>query len=231
LSIASGISALVTTAINAAGLSLGKWRLIKFTMNAPAASIAVIESVAEIPLATASFQMKIKSHLKIQNRTVNVVGDTVSDEIDTVPLEGRLYRARGNNLLHVNSKTTLQAVGDNAVIRFTAARDGALSELLPASQFRNCKSYAKFKIPAGGIKTSSLYENKVISLTSFFNTLYGYALDSYHPMFGNCQVFALDKIIGSYTTPILIAYENQYSIQACVLYKSSFQTDVYLDQN
>lgn len=124
----------------------------------------------------------IKSQLKVQNRTVNVVGDDDdADDVDNVPLTGMLYKCKGNNVLNRSNRKILNGIGtgtrvNNEVVLFDgitrsnsvlpAANDAVYgmvdsqfvkpSEPPKPYELVNCISSSKVSINPGGIKTSIL---------------------------------------------------------------------------
>lgn len=184
----------------------------------------------KIELTNAKLALKTKSILKVQNRTVNAVGDIEITDVDNVPLQGKLYKAKGNAFLHIATRNVYTSATSN-VIRSTVARDLPLSEPPLPQEFENCRAFGKIRMNPGAIQTSRLYHDKVYTLSDILNVILSASKNGYDPNLGEAQMFGLEKVIGNYATPVLYAYEFEFKQQAALLYKESSVTEQVVDQN
>lgn len=183
--------------------------------------------------------IKTKSALKIQNQSVGSVGNDESDDVDNVPLQGKLLKAKGNNQWHITNRALLEQVdlqnimvgsyftrseGTSIVSNdFTNALVSAtrISEPPKGHDIRNCVKEGKIRINPGAIQTSILYDYREIYFSQVINLLayeQGLTLNlqTYNPKLGQCQVFWLEKVIGS-NTNIKLRYEtNIEQSVACI---------------
>lgn len=70
-----------------------------------------------VPLNSLTVELQTKSSMKIQNRTVNVVGvEDDADDVDNVPINGYLYNCKGNNFLSKTQRTILKGIDTSGVL-------------------------------------------------------------------------------------------------------------------
>lgn len=69
-----------------------------------------------VPLQNLSVQLETKSSLKLQNRTVNIVGvEDDANDVDNVPVIGYLYNCKGNNFLQKTERSILKGIDSGSV--------------------------------------------------------------------------------------------------------------------
>lgn len=152
-----------------------------------------------LDLTGAEFEVSVKSSLKVQNRTINSVGNDEADDVDNVPLTGYLYHMKGNNMWNRSHKAGLKAVGSGAtasndVVLFSAytkstgiaaiSADGEYvqinndnstfnkqSEPPKPYDIFNCTKSSKLRINPGGIKTSVLTQKYKLDFTYLLKLL------------------------------------------------------------
>lgn len=182
---------------------------------------------SKIQLNQCRVQLKASSRLKVQNRTVNAVGDIEADDIDNVPIQGKLYKAKGNAFLHIASRNLYQ-LSTQGLIRAVVPRDAPLSEPPMPREWENCTKSSKLRISPGGIKTSILGHSRIYLFQNLLNILL--RPTGYNVYCGEAQLMALEKVIGNYATPVLYAYELEYKQTTAILSKSSHKTETIGDQ-
>lgn len=68
-----------------------------------------------IPLQSLQVELVTKSTLKLQNRTVNIVGvEDDSTDVDNVPVVGYLYNCKGNNFLQKTDRSILKGIDSSS---------------------------------------------------------------------------------------------------------------------
>lgn len=139
-------------------------------------------AIMSVNLRECMVEFSAKSSLKVQNRTINTVGNDEANDVDNVPIQGFVYHCKGNNLFNKTNRRILQGVstGDllsNDIILFdhhTRAQPSSspegewiqtdpnqsafskVSEPPKPYEIQNCKKSHKIRINPGGIKTSVL---------------------------------------------------------------------------
>jgi len=150
-------------------------------------------------LVTAQFEVNVKSALKIQNRTINTVGNDEADDVDNVPLTGFLYHLKGNNMWSRSFKSGLSCVGtgasaSNDVVLYDsftkstgvldAQADGEYIQTIAANsafskpseppkpyELFNCIKSTKIRMNPGSIKTSVLTQKYKLDFSYFIKLL------------------------------------------------------------
>ena len=128
-------------------------------------------------LVNTKFNFAVRSTLKMQNRTTDSGGDQASDQIDVVPLTGKSYGGKGNQLLsrksyQNNTTNFVDITGDRwwGTIIGSTGSEPSLSEPPQPTQFSNCKKIGAVNISPGEISESVLSDNFTLS----FNKLHYY---------------------------------------------------------
>lgn len=175
-------------------------------------------------LRRASVLFKCKSSLKLQNRTVNTVGDFSSDDVDNVPLYGKSYEGNGNYFRYVPGGNTGTAGTDLATLAPAAgtsngvglisdsfSKTQALGEPPKPSQLINVKKNGKAHLDPAEIKTSVIYHTIKIRVNTFFAKFRLQGTMAPETKLGNYRIFAFEKMIKTATevadSQMKIAYE------------------------
>lgn len=155
-----------------------------------------------INLNCAKIACSTTSKLKIQNVTVETSTDNEADDVTRVPLQGRTYNCKGNNVEFKSNRNCLpgffdgtdevalcqtftranpSVIGGN-VQNFYASGSGPTanletpyyktSEMPQAWELTNCNRTGKFNIQPGDIKVSTLHNNFTVSINYLFRLLY-----------------------------------------------------------
>jgi hypothetical protein len=70
-----------------------------------------------VQLNSLTVHLQTKSSMKVQNRTVNIVGvEDDADDVDNVPINGYLYNCKGNNFLSKTQRTILKGIDTSGVL-------------------------------------------------------------------------------------------------------------------
>lgn len=155
-----------------------------------------------VDLNNAIVSYTVKSSLKVQNRSTGETGGTEDNEVDNAPLQGYVYKCKGNNFLNKTNSTYMFGVSDlslpspatqvklNDILLFdqftkheVATYQGGdrhnntpgtvkISEPPKPSEILNCVRYHKIYLQPGEIRTSVLYETKKVNLMTFVRKLY-----------------------------------------------------------
>jgi len=156
---------------------------------------------AELNMRTCTISILTKSTLKMQNRSVNVITDDQSDDVNNVPLYGKSYQGRGNGL--VPRDTSSRVVPCDSVYGWTmfgAGPENQLAEPPQAYHFQYCKKSAKVHIGPGRIKTSVLTDKLNMSMDRFLRHVYALYTSSVadtnqYSTAGKIRLFALERPI------------------------------------
>jgi len=142
-------------------------------------------------LRSLSVECEVKSSLKVQNRTVNVTGNDEADDVDNVPLQGYLYKCKGNNIFNKSNRRVLRGIGpdsfyrSNDIILFDGITKSTPDQLLNSGEFiqktaansvfskpsepakpyelYNCVKSGKLRLNPGAIQTSILNQHYKLS--------------------------------------------------------------------
>jgi hypothetical protein len=144
-------------------------------------------------------EIQVKSALKVQNRTVNAVGDDDDgDDVDNVPLTGKIFKVKGNNVVNRNFRRILRGVGagnviNNDIILFDgiARQQGNVpagdaiyfqpflensdfnkpAEPMKSTDIINCVQFSNLHLQPGAIKTSVITQSFKLPLTFVLDLL------------------------------------------------------------
>jgi len=152
-------------------------------------------------LVDASVSILTKSALKMQNRSVAVAADNEADDVNNVPLIGKIYGGSGNALIFRSTWENPVIVGNDTTGQMVRAA-GTVDQLKEPPQgysFHNCNTVGKVRLQPGDIKTSVLTYKKTFKLdTAFgiFSLNYCYASDTNAvAKIGSFRVFGLEQVI------------------------------------
>lgn len=181
-----------------------------------------VANYVRVPLRNARVHFKCKSSLKMQNRSVEDVGDDM-DAVDTIPVIGRSYQGKGTGTDYTagtNAAEPFVANRDNGVIAKNAS--GNLREPPKPQFFSNVTNSAGIHMESGQLKTSNLSYTRVMSIHMFTNILFAAVSTAKTHKFkgtGVYRFFGLEKQLDAGagdTGSVTIAYEHNLSIQMAV---------------
>jgi len=198
----------------------------------------------EIDLQSVKIHMYAKSHLKIQNRTVNQAINDQADDVDNVPLYGRHFTVVGNGSMFRDypdggatspylTTDRIYGVLDYSVTAVDS-NTTMYKEVPYASQFTGVKETGSIHLDPGQVKTSILVNEQTISWNAFIQRFYGKAgngvanNDSQRFAFGKTKIIAMEKMIQAVATTAenspKIAYEHNLEVAAYVTIYQNLQT-------
>nr|QKI28985.1 Cap [Forsythia suspensa CRESS virus] len=190
-------------------------------------------TAVRIPLENAVLSFSAVSALKVQNRSVPNADDDQSDEVDRIPVKGRIYEFQGSGT-HFK-RTALAAIGEvnfqpvgekqDGIFTYSAGVAGGadvLKEPPIPYNFVRCKRASKVNCDPGAIKTSVVKTKRNVSLTSLLRYCVGTneaAINSTTAVLqnmGNFNLVAMEKLIetsnSASTQVISLAYEVDYKV-------------------
>jgi len=193
-----------------------------------------------VPIGTTSFQKSrialeyttltyvIKSAIKMQNRSVNALGETVDNELDAVPVYGKSIAGKGTGtqaLFPNTAKAPAQIVCSLVNGRIEQdTLDARLKEPLSGYFFPNSNKQGKIHLDPAQIKTNVLTYKRTLTLGKLFKEFYHQNGPVICP-FGNFCFFQIEKMIDTGVAfDIIIAYEIDFNISCWAKPKSSYVT-------
>lgn len=184
------------------------------------ASDAVDSSTIRVNLQGARVTLYGNSTLTVQNRTDNGEANPTSDEIDAIPLVGKVYEGYGSGgklkwdptaagVTDLHQNPVAQA---NGLILYTEGTATTLREPLAPWAYSNVQKTNSVKMASGNIKDSKLYHSGTISLQKLISTVYAVGSASkFYTNFGKYKFYMLEKHIeatsGAPVYPLRIAYQ------------------------
>lgn len=189
----------------------------------------VYATTVRVRLTDALVKFKIKSALKIQNRsTPDALGnDDQSDEVDNVPLYGKSYEGPGAGSAKMRygsiygTDANLWPNLNGVIKRQAVSGSDSVQEPPKPYELLNARKTGKIRIEPGEIKTSMLYYTCVHKLNVFINKYFNKPVYTKHKTtFGNFRVFCLEKVLEtSQTTAINMSIGYEHDIKyGCVIY-------------
>lgn len=167
----------------------------------PASTTSSFHEPVIINLQRVSIDMILESRMKVQNRTVTVATDNEQDDVNNVPLIGKIYHCKGNNLFDRNNRKILtnpttspasaasvdlylyEGITSNRTIN-VALLNGQYTTLGPDNstkskpaepphpyQFLNCTSASKVELEPGAITESKISQKFKLPLKVLINIL------------------------------------------------------------
>lgn len=151
---------------------------------------------ARMNLRRTKIHFEVKSSLKMQNRTINSTGNNESDDVDNVPLIGKIYQFKGTGLVRPKVTGDSQIYINDSNGYAVAAEIGNYREPIDGLYYDKIKRQGKIKLEPGHIKTSVLTQKS----TMFLSTLLEKAVAKYtnaNPKLevGVCRAFSFEKLI------------------------------------
>lgn len=174
---------------------------------------------AEIDLRCATVHVKVKSDMKIQNRSVSATGSADAEDVNNNPLMGYKYDFKvGTPITRNDGAYLLSTVSGNSgvnLIRGAQLPQSYREPPLP-KVFLKCNKAAKIKIQPGDIKYGSITFYKKMKVLDYLQKL-GFYYSPYNadpavwrnlrPV-GPCQMFALEDVINVNANELIrVAYE------------------------
>jgi len=183
----------------------------------------------QINLQDARLKLYIKSDMKIQNRTVSVSTDNEADDVNNVPVIGKVFDGSGTGALPNVAKagaTDFRLIGNvnTGIIVNPGSTLSTGGEPLTKKNFKHVTAEGGMKIGPGEIKTSTLIHSAThgvdVLLKNLFDVISAGVLNPNQRIpFGKFRFFQFDRLIdiGSTQSNITMAWEINYYISGNIL--------------
>lgn len=184
-----------------------------------------------INLENAVLHYQAVSSFKMQNRSVPSAEDDQTDEVDRIPLTGKVYNGIGSGSGY--KRTAITAISEssfepviertNGVIAISANDTGkplSIRDPVEPHNLMRVKRHAKVYMSPGSIKTSILIDKRSMHISSLFRNLIGISeADTVKNLstVGKFCFYGLEKqletVVGSTPTVLVqVAYEHDLQI-------------------
>jgi len=168
-------------------------------------------------LRDARFNILTRNALKVQNRSINVVGNDQDDDVDRCPIKGTVCYGKGSAPIPNDTFWTADFYGDGttAVVSQLGGTNQLLQTTLNPTTFSTTKNFTKFTMDPGAVKTHVVSDkinvtfNAIIRWIRVQRTLD--ATDTRMP-YGSHKVISFEKVIGNVgdnTQPVKVIYESE----------------------
>lgn len=181
-----------------------------------------------VPIYDLTFHINSKSVMKIQNRSQGSLG-AEADDVDNVPLEGRLYYGNGTGATVKDQHRVAQPfIGDDedGLIFVDTAVNCLLEPPLP-SFFNKVKGGFKVYVMPGQIKTSIISSKHHLPVNGFLKDLHQKDTTVDQQIWskvGKFAFFGLEKVVDCTELPISVGYELQLTMDCWITRKGQPQT-------
>lgn len=186
----------------------------------------------DIDLTNTWLDVYATSCLKVQNRTINSTGNNEADDVDNVPLYGRIFEMNYNGTIFRDynqpplspaSSPQLRTDIDLGSLTTDVSSEMKLSsslynEVAQPQQLIGCYSHGKVHLDPGEIKTSKLVFNKKIGMNKLI-TLYKSKVGfNGRPefYFGKTRIIGVEKMISAVamneTNAFNLAFEHDLKV-------------------
>lgn len=168
-----------------------------------------------------SFNILSKCSLKMQNRSVNVSGETQTDEVDKVPITGQVLSGKGNcPVQRGDVGLDFMGVGLEPVNIVSSSTPNTFGAVKPnAYDFRGVKYSKKLNLQPGDIKTESISSVVKVRFNSLLKVWISYRNvggasqpnETYCP-WGMFKLLSFEKLIGNTVADnqdIIVKYESE----------------------
>jgi len=166
-------------------------------------------------------RIESKSALKIQNRSINSVGNDEEDDVDNVPLYGRSYSGKGTGTTIIGGgeqpPSGQSLFGDASTGMILLDGTANLREpMLPYAAI-DAKRSAKAKLDPADIKTSVLTDKFTIGVNKLLTLMGNVSGTNPKSRIGKFRVFAFEKMIETVkvdadVVPMTLAYEVNHRL-------------------
>lgn len=164
---------------------------------------------AEIDLSSVSFKFDVLSEFKMQNKTINSEGNDEADEVDNVPVKGRIYEYKSNGTMYrdyTNTALTSACTTDNKYGLLPTAvgsdTETKMYEEVPLrNQFIGVNKTSTFVIQPGTLRFDKFNDSLKINFSKFMNICYakpyttGGTGQFTQVWLGKTRLFAIEKYI------------------------------------
>lgn len=203
--------------------------IVYIPVNSPNPELTAKLSRTTVNLNCAKIAVSTVSKLKIQNVTVEVAADNEADDVTRVPLQGRMYNCKGNNVEFKSNRNCLPGFFDasdevalcQTFTKGTSSIFGGntqnfygegtqtpyykTTEMPQPWEITNCSRTGMFTVQPGDIKTSTLNNKFTVSINYMFRLLYQLRVGrtgvlGYNPKLGKTAAMYLEKVVGKAPT-------------------------------
>lgn len=216
-------------------------------------SISSKLSKVDLNLTSVTVHCITDSHLKVQNRTTSLAVDNEADDVNNVPLQGKLMVLKGNNVMRKLNTRLLPGVADpvDETMLYGAwshntkgtvggrntgyQLGGGDSTFFKPNQvpkeweLNHVVKSSKVYIQPGGIKTSTIRTKYSMSFHAYVQLLcQGRGNNTndmvFDPRLGYTHAFFLEKAIGSNISDVAIIAETEFKHYVCLDGKTTYFT-------
>lgn len=203
---------------------------------------------SELDLTTLRFDCYSKSHLKIQNRTINSAGNDTSEDVDNVPINGKHFEYRTNSTTYRDygepTVATTAAITTSPALGVLPSTIGAetgtkmYQDLPDRTQFVGCRKVGKCFLDPGAIKTSTMVDFANLSMNRIVNLLFARKPNVGSGLYnqfwiGRTRLFAFEKMINAVamdaTNQFNLAVEHQFEVGMIAVAKRPQHTAPAID--
>jgi len=196
---------------------------LHFIVKTPAVGGNYTMKEARLRLDEMSVTLKIKSSLKMQNRSTHTADAHNADTIDQVPLYGKSYEGTGSGARYLNEQGNIKSFQcdiNNGVIINSRPLD--MKEPPKASEFKGVTRMGKMRIEPGNIKTSVLSQTVTHKIAVWTRKLVPLLYNQFQKAtLGRYRFFCMEKILDAeHTDALTIAFEHNLSITTYTKFSS-----------
>ena len=199
--------------------------IVYIPINTPNPSPTAKLGRGNINLNCAKIAISTVSKLKIQNVTVETAADNEADDVTRVPLQGRMYNCKGNNVEFKSNRNCLPGFFNSndevALCQTFTKADASIvggnvqnfydndtqtpyiktTEMPQEWEITNCNRTGLFVVQPGDIKVSELSNKFTVSINYMFRLLYQARVGKtdtlgYNDKAGKTAAMYLEKVIG-----------------------------------
>jgi len=183
---------------------------IRFVPTTNAVGTAVDKPLVRLDLEGAYIDLYMKTSYKMQNRTINSAEDDDIEDVDNVPLYGKIYSGGGNGTVQpsgINVNVTLPLIGNPSTGLISgSAGDPGLNEPISAVYFKQVKNQSSVKINPGQLKTTVISDKQSFHV----NRLRTLIIQAYQGAvirntLGKYSFFILERMIQTEAVPLSIS--------------------------
>jgi len=190
-----------------------------------------------VDLKNARVTMDCVSTFKMQNQSVTITADDEADNVNNVPLVGKVYEGRGTGTRWVGgTASAVPFICDP--LKGIINKDGITNQLAEppsAKLFEQVTGSGKVSIAPGEVVTSKLHYQKEVSLQHFITLVWDFtnetAPNNYKMKYnGSFKIYALEKLIefqlasAEGENEIKIAYEHDLKMSVMLTPKQTHYT-------
>jgi len=195
-------------------------------------------NTASLNIGALNLRTSIKSYLKMQNRSFTVATNNEADDLDNVPLFGKIYSGAGTGaklktIPGVAAKTLFGSV-DNGLITANAGTLNQMAEPPAPFMFNEVTKYGSMSLEPSMIKTSSLFHNSYEKFNELHSKImqYNTSTNFVKRKLGKFQFMALEKVLDAtnVVNSINIAIEHNWTCTIQAYPAQAYTTSTYFNK-